>query len=100
MNENARRLWREGFAPQLSGPGLLALKAALERDDARLVQGCTTAPPPLQCLLESPVEGACPVGFAAWQGEGLGTVGEVEEVFARVCYAVDQHFRQPTACRW
>src|SRR5438045_2654448 len=98
--ESWRKVWREGIAPQLSTPGLEALQAALIRDDERLLQGSTTTPPPLQCMQECPVEGACGVGYCAWQGDGLDTVGEIEEFFAKVCYETDQHFGEPTACRW
>src|SRR5207237_210731 len=63
-------------------------------------QGATTAPPPLQCMQEYAVEGACPIGFAAWQADGKVTVGQVEESFAAVCYETDRHLGEPTACRW
>jgi hypothetical protein len=55
-----------------------------------MTQGCTTTPPPIQCVLDWPVEGACPIGFAGWQGDGLKTVGEVEEYFAKACFDCDQ----------
>src|SRR5205823_10049795 len=95
-----RHVWRGGIAPQLSLAGLQAFERALLEDDERLVQGTTTAPPPLQCMQQCPVEGACGVAYGAWQGDGLKTVGEVEEFFARICYETDQHFGEPTACRW
>jgi hypothetical protein len=98
--ESWRKVWREGVAPQISTAGLQALARAMIVDDERLVQGSTTTPPPLQCMQECAVEGACGVGFCAWQGDGLRTVGQVEEFFARVCYETDQHFGEPTACRW
>ena len=40
------------------------------------------------------------VGFCAWQGDGLETVAEVEEFFARVCFEADQVLGEPAACRW
>jgi len=98
--ESWRKVWREGMAPQLSTAGLQALARGLIADDERLMQGSTTAPPPLQCMQECAVEGACGVGYCAWQGDGLKTVGEVEEFFARICFETDQHFGEPTACRW
>ena len=33
-------------------------------------------------------------------GLPLGTVGEVEEFFARVCFEADQRLGEPAACRW
>ena len=98
--ESWRKVWREGLAPLLSTKGLQALKQALVRDDERLTQGSTTTPPPMQCVLDWPVEGACVVGYCAWQGDGLETVGEVEEFFAKVCFEADQRLGEPAACRY
>jgi len=87
-----RKVWREGLEPQLSTKGLQALKRGLLRDDGRLTQGATTMPPPMQ--------GACVVGYSAWQGDGLETVGEIEEVFARTCFEADQRLGEPAAVRY
>lgn len=93
-------VWREGFAPVLSTTGLSALREALRSDDSRLTQGSTTTPPPLMCVRDWPVEAACALGFCGWQGEGLETVGDVEEFFAKVCYEADVRLGEPAACRW
>ena len=98
--ESWRKVWRDGVAPQLSTPGLEALRDALRTDDPRLLQGATTTPPPLQCVQDWPVEAACGVGYCGWQGDGLETVAEVEEFFARVCFEVDLRLGEPAACRW
>ncbi len=98
--ESWRKVWRDGLAPQLSVAGLTALQRALQTDDARLLQGATTAPPPLECVRDWPVEGACVLGYCGWQGEGLETVAEVEEFFARACFEADQRLGEPAACRW
>ena len=45
-----RKVWRDGLAPLISTEGLEALRTALCDDDARLLQGATTTPPPLQCV--------------------------------------------------
>jgi hypothetical protein len=95
-----RKVWREGFAPQLSDGGLEALKWALANDDPRLLQGATTTPPPLQCVQDWPVEAACVLGFCGWQGDGLESVAEVEEFFARLCFEADRALGEPAACRW
>src|SRR6185312_2440754 len=100
MMESWRKVWREGVAPLLSTPALEALQRALQSDDARLVQGATTTPPPLQCVQDWPVEAACALGYCGWQGEGLESVAEVEEYFARLCFEVDQRLGEPAACRW
>lgn len=98
--ESWRKVWRGGAAPLLSTPGLEALLRALEADDPRLVQGQTTVPVPLQCVQDWPVEGADAVAFCGWAGDGLETVGEVEEFFARMCFEIDRRLGEPAACRW
>src|SRR5262245_818937 len=98
--ESWRKVWREGIAPLVSKEGLEALYHGLTNDDARLVQGATTTPPPLQCVADWPCEGACAVGFCGWQGDGLETVAEVEEFFARMCFEIDRRLGEPAACRW
>ena len=98
--ESWRNVWRKGVVPLLSTESLEALRRALVNDDPRLLQGATTTPPPLQCVQDWAVEAACVVGFCAWQGDGLETVAEVEEFFARVCFEADQVLGEPAACRW
>jgi hypothetical protein len=98
--ESWRNVWRKGVAPLLSIESLEALRVALVNDDARLIQGGTTTPPPLQCVQEWPVEAACALGYCGWQGDGLETVAEVEEYFARMCFEIDQTLGEPAACRW
>src|SRR2546430_14830989 len=98
--ESWRNVWRDGLAPILSTAGLVALRDAVVRNDDRLMQGATTTPPPLQCVQDWPVEAACGVGYCGWQGDGLETVAEVEEFFARVCFEVDLRLGEPAACRW
>jgi hypothetical protein len=98
--ESWRIVWRDGFVPVLSTTGLTALRDALRGDDPRLVQGATTTPPPLMCVQDWPVEAADALGYCGWQGEGLETVGQVEEYFARCCFEADQRLGEPAACRW
>ena len=98
--ESWRTVWREGFAPVLTLKGLEALRDALTADDPRLVQGSTTTPPPLMCVQDWPVEAACALGYCGWIGDGLETVAEVEEFFARMCFEIDQQMGEPAACRW
>ncbi len=98
--ESWRLVWRDGFVPVISTPGLEALRTALQDDDPRLTQGSTTTPPPLMSVQDWPVEAACALGFCGWQGDGLETVGQVEEYFARVCFEADQRLGEPAASRW
>ena len=87
-------------APCCPPAGWKRLRQALTNDDPRLLQGATTTPPPLQCVQDWPVEAACALGFCGWQGDGLETVAEVEEFFARMCFEIDQRLGEPAACRW
>lgn len=95
-----RQVWRNGIAPLLSASGLEALRSAIVSDDVRLVQGATTEPPPLYSARDWHLEGACALGFCGWQGEGLETVGEVEEFVTRLCAEIDRRLGEPTASRW
>jgi hypothetical protein len=98
--ESWRNVWRQGLAPLLSVESLEVLRRALADDDPRLIQGVTCRPPPLLCVRDWPVEAADLVAFAGWQGDGLETVAEVEEFFARVCFEIDNRMGEPAACRW
>jgi hypothetical protein len=98
--ESWRKVWREGVVPLLSTESLDALRQGLVNDDARLIQGATTTPPPLQCVQDWPVEAACGLGYCGWQGEGLETVAEVEEFFAKMCFEIDRNLGEPAGCRW
>jgi uncharacterized protein (TIGR02996 family) len=100
--ESWRRVWREGLAPTLPLPGLVALKAPLDGDDPRLMQGETTSPPPLMSVQYWPCEAADALGFCGWQDpeSKASTVGEVEECFARYCFEADQRLKEAAACRW
>ena len=107
--ESWRKGWRVGFAPQISDEALAALKVALEEDDARLMQGATTSPPPLQFVQDWPVEAACVLGFCGVVEHGGfqtednphgATVAQAEEFFAKACFAADQNLGDPAACRW
>jgi hypothetical protein len=95
-----KRVWREGFAPGMSRESLVALREGLANDDPGLLQGATTSPPPLMAVQNWPCEGACLVGYAGWRGEGLDTVGGVEEYFARACFEADQRLGETAGCRW
>lgn len=90
------------MAPNISTDGLRSLLKALKADDPRLTQGSTTTPPPLMCVQDWPVEGACALGWCGWQGgEGdISRVGEVEEFFAKLCFLADEKMGEPAACRW
>ena len=91
-----RKVWREGFQPQLSDEQLARLRERIDEDSPRLIQGCTTSPPPLQCVFDWPWEG----GDAIVNAFGDGTVGEAEEFFAMLCFNADQRVGEPAGCRW
>jgi len=102
MLELWRSTWRDGMAPQLPTAGLVALAAALRDDDPRLLQGATQEPLPLAGLWSWPVERACAVAFACWQGldePAAGTVAVVERLFAAACFDCDRRLNEMAACR-
>jgi hypothetical protein len=98
--ENWRRVWRDGFAPLLSRSALEKLRDALRSDDARLIQGSTTTPPPLMCVQDWSVQCACALGFCGWQGDGLTTVGQVAEYFNSLMLLCDARLGEPAGSRW
>jgi hypothetical protein len=98
MPAAALHVWRDGLAPLLSDGALRSLRDALRRDDALLLQGATTSPPPLLGVGDYPVERACPVAYCGL-AEGLETVAEVEEFFARMCWACDQALGEAAAVK-
>lgn len=111
-----KKVWREGVAPLISTPQLLALERGLVSDDPRLVQKATTVPPPIQCVQDWPCEAGCLISYPfAFEDdtpipEYYGkrdskhhsnlSVGEVEEFFARIAYEVDLAIGEPAAIRW
>lgn len=98
--ESWRKVWREGVVPLLTTEELEALRQGLATDDPRLLQGATTTPPPLMCVLDWPVEAACALSYCGWKGDGLELVGEVEEFFARKCFEIDERLGEPAGCRY
>jgi hypothetical protein len=95
-----KKTWREGLVPQFSTRALEVLRDALVNDDPRLIQGATTSPPPLQNVQNWPVEKACAVSFAGWQGRSHWTVAETEEAFATFCFECDKRLGEPAAIRF
>lgn len=95
-----RKCWRDGFAPGMSTKGLIALRNALMRNDHSLLHGATTSPPPLQCVQEWNIEAADAIAYCGWKGEGLRTVREVEEYFARACFDADKRIGEDAYCRY
>jgi hypothetical protein len=98
--ESWRQIWRDGFVPSLATRGLEALRDGLRADDPRITQGSTTTPPPLMCVRDWPIEASCCLAYCGWQGEGLTTVGQAEEYYARLCFDADQRLGEPAGCRW
>lgn len=99
--EKWRKVWRDGIVPHLTTKGLVALERGLNENDARLIQGATTSPPPsFHCVKDRPVEACCVIGYCTWQGDGMQTAGEVEESFASICFEADQELGKPAECRY
>jgi hypothetical protein len=99
--ESWKLVWKKGFLPNLTNAQLTILLHGLKNDSQRLLQGCTTTPPPLLCVHDWPCEAACGLGYILLETPGrAATVGEVEEFFARLCYDADEKLGEPAACRW
>ena len=97
--ESWRFVWRNGFAPLLSTSGLDALRKALKRDDPRVLQGETTAPLAVNANRFRKLEGCCALGYCAWRGEGLDSVGEIDQQFGELCAEADSRLGEPAASR-
>lgn len=97
--ERWRKVWRKGVVPQLTKCALRALKQGLETNDATILQGLTTSPPPLGCMSDYPVEAACVLGYTGWKAERLQTVEQVENFFVSVCLESDQRMGEPASIR-
>jgi hypothetical protein len=93
-----RRVWREGFAPNLPIKGLRSLRNALVADNPALIQGSTCYPPCLQELASMNVEACCPITYCGY-GAGIApTVGKADVFFQEMCDLCDQHFAHPSQC--
>jgi hypothetical protein len=88
------------LVPNLSAAGLVALRRALLCNDPQLIQGRVSSPAPSDALRECAVDGACSIGYCGWHGDGLTSVGEIEEYFHHICDAADAAFNEPAACRY
>jgi len=96
-----QRAWRDGIVPQLTIVGLWHMKAALERNDPRMVAGASIVPPPLQSVLDFPVQACCPLCWALLDGlePHQASVGLLEERFALACRRADELLGEPAAIR-
>jgi len=100
MSELARKVFHNGFVPQFSTKGLIALRDALVKRDPFLMAGVSVDPPPLQMFENEPVVGCCPIAFAASDGEAAQrTVGEVETAFALTYWRAGEALNEPTIGR-
>jgi hypothetical protein len=96
--ERWQQVWRDGLAPILSDRALQALQEGLERLEPTLLQGATTLPQPIAASRDWKCEGGCAIAYCGWRGEGLMTVGEVEEFFANCCAQADLRLGYVGAC--
>ena len=78
----------------------MALEGALDLDDPRLLQLQTASPLPIHPHARHPVQGACPIAFAGWKGDGLLIVADLEEFFARVIFGAGERLGDPTGARY
>lgn len=90
--------WR-ALTPHLTTRALEALERACETDSGELVQGVTCVPSIMQCPGGTVPCQACLIGYAGWRGEGLETIGEIEDYFARMTWKIDDTIGK-TCSRW
>lgn len=95
-----RKVWREGLIPQMTQPGLEALRQGLLRDDPRLVQGVTLSPPAVDVFADAEIEAACALGYCAWKGEDRSTVSDLSDFFEKLCVEADERLGEPGLCRF
>lgn len=98
--EDWRTVWRKGFLPLLTKNHLTVLRTALQSNDDSLAQGIIVYPPPMMGVTDWCVESCCALSYCGWKGDGLETVGEVDEFFARMCFEIDKKLGEPAGCRW
>lgn len=98
--ESWRKVWREGIVPQLSTLELDWLRLGLMNNDPCLVQGSTTTPPPMQSVLDWPVEATDMLAYGAWKSGGFETVGDCEEFWAKLCFQADLTLGEPGGIRY
>lgn len=98
-SEEWKRVWRNGFAPLFPEEALEALKVGLAENDPKLIQGQTTFPLPTPQYSGWVCEGADAVAYGYWRSGLLGTVGDIEDRFAALCFEVDQRLGGMNECR-
>lgn len=92
--------WRRGFLPLYSEVQLRHMLHGLETEDRNVLQGATCTPPPLQVVMDWPVEACDLTSYGFWMEGGTETtVAEVEEFFARTCFEADNLLGEPAGCR-
>lgn len=97
--ESWRKVWRDGFVPQLSMEALKALRYALMEDIEELAQCYTVSPPPAEMFKNDEPEKACAIGYMGWKADGCETVGAVEAFFTKACLGCDDAMQEHAACR-
>jgi hypothetical protein len=63
------------------------------------MQGVISSPPAFDAQDDCGIESCCAIGYSGWLGDGLNTVGQIDEFFTRICEGADALIRQPAACR-
>jgi hypothetical protein len=95
-----RKVCRDAFFPLAKLDTLHQLWLALGSDDERLQQGYTTYPAPIMAVQDWPVETVgCPLAMCGIL-EGMETVGETEEFFARLAFEIDNRLKTPGGVRF
>lgn len=94
-----RKVWRAGYAPELSLAALQCLRTGLESDDPALLQRQTTQPRIGFEVMDVAMEGADALCYGPWRANEVVTVADAERVWAALCRAADGRCGGPGACR-
>ena len=85
-----RIVWRDGFGPVLFHGGAGGPPRCPEGRRPPLGAGRDDHAAPADVRAGLAGRGRVRPGLCGWLGEGLSTVGEVEEFFARACFEADE----------
>jgi hypothetical protein len=92
-----KTVWHTGIAPELTLPGLKALRRALQENSKKLLQGRSYK----TSITRHGIFGTCPICYCDWQGSKdseLHTPKSLDEFFLRVWLRSGIRAGQPEAC--
>lgn len=92
-----QKVFRDGFAPEMTMDELLAVREALVINDPLMIQDATVEPELSEFVQPC---GACFVSYGLWKANRLSTTMEVSDMFARRCQLADNRLGFHSAIRF